>query len=48
MDPKGRPTLYNVRFEKNEWKGNVENHETGQKGNCEIYLEGEKAENSST
>ncbi|AYZ12568.1 hypothetical protein EGY05_11795 [Chryseobacterium arthrosphaerae] len=42
VDPKGRPTLYNVRFEKNEWKGNVENHETGQKGNCELYLEGKK------
>ncbi|MBO9728604.1 MAG: hypothetical protein J7623_08210 [Chitinophaga sp.] len=42
MDPKGRPTLYNVRFEKNEWKGTVENHETGQKGNCEIYREGKK------
>lgn len=41
-DPKGRPTLYNVRFEKNEWKGTVENHETGQKGNCEIYLQGNK------
>lgn len=40
IDPKGRPTLYNVRFEKNEWKGTVENHESGQKGNCEIYLEG--------
>lgn len=42
VDPKGRPTLYNVRFEKDEWKGTVENHETGQKGNCEIYLQGNK------
>lgn len=42
LDPKGRPTLYNIRFEKNEWKGTVENHESGQKGNCEIYLEGKK------
>jgi len=41
-DPKGRPTLYSVRFEKNEWKGTVENHETNQKGNCEIYLQGNK------
>lgn len=42
IDPKGRPTLYNVRFEKNEWKGTVENHESEQKGNCEIYLQGNK------
>lgn len=42
VDPKGRPTLYNVRFEKKEWKGTVENHESGQKGNCEIYLQGNK------
>lgn len=41
-DPKGRPTLFDVRFEKNEWKGTVENHESGQKGNCEIYLQGNK------
>ncbi len=40
LDPKGRPTLYNVRFEKNEWKGTVQNHDTGQKGNCEMYLQG--------
>lgn len=39
-DPKGRPTLYNIHCEKNEWKGTVENHETSQKGNCEIYLQG--------
>jgi hypothetical protein len=31
-----------VRFEKNEWKGTVENHDTGQKGNCEMYLMGKK------
>ncbi|WP_312336770.1 hypothetical protein [Sphingobacterium sp.] len=42
VDPKGRPTLYNVRFERNEWKGTVENHDTGQKGNCEMYLMGKK------
>ena len=42
LDEKNRESLYNLRFENSKWKGTVENHENGNKADCEIYLQGNK------
>lgn len=38
LDGKNRETLYNIHFDDGKWKGIAENHEKGNKANCEIYL----------